>query len=125
MFKFKGFGGPNVKLMSDQVILALTTCPDEASAQAVAAALVQERLATCVNRIGGVHSTYFWDARLQDESEILLIIKTTTGRLDELRTRLSDLHPYELPELVAIAVAGGNERYLEWVRMGVRRKDEE
>jgi periplasmic divalent cation tolerance protein len=111
--------------MSDQVILALTTCPDEASAQALAATLVQERLATCVNRIGGVRSTYFWDARLQDEAEILLIIKTTAGRLDELRTRLSALHPYELPELLAIDVAGGNERYLDWVRMGVRRKGEE
>lgn len=111
--------------MSDQVILALTTCPDEASAQALAAALVQERLATCVNRIGGVHSTYIWDARLQDEAEILLIIKTTAGRLDELRSRFSDLHPYELPELLAIDVAGGNERYLDWVRMGVQRKGEE
>jgi periplasmic divalent cation tolerance protein len=111
--------------MSDQVILALTTCPDEASAQALAAALVQERLATCVNRISGVRSTYFWDARLQDEAEILLIIKTTAGRLDDLRTRLTALHPYELPELLAIDVAGGNERYLDWVRMGVRRKGEE
>ena len=109
--------------MSDQVILALTSCP-EASAQAIASALVQERLATCVNRIGGVRSTYFWDARLQDEAEILLIIKTTAGRLDELRERLSALHPYELPELLAIEVAGGNERYLDWVRMGVKRKGE-
>jgi periplasmic divalent cation tolerance protein len=111
--------------MSEQVILALTTCPDEASAQELATALVQERLATCVNRIGGVRSTYFWDTRLQDEAEILLIIKTTAGRLDELRTRLSALHPYELPELLAIDVVGGNERYLDWVRMGVRDKGEQ
>lgn len=110
--------------MTDQVILALTSCPDEATAQAIASTLVRERLATCVNRIGGVRSTYFWDARLQDEAEILLIIKTTAGRLDGLRERLSALHPYELPELLAIAVAGGNERYLDWVRMGVRRKGE-
>ncbi len=110
--------------MSDQVILALTTCPDEASAQSIAAALVQERLATCVNRIAGMRSTYFWDARLQDEAEILLIIKTTAGRLDELQARLSALHPYELPELLSIAVAGGNERYLDWVRKGVTKQDE-
>ncbi len=110
--------------MSDQVILALTSCPDEACARAVATALVQERLATCVNRIGGVRSTYFWDARLQDEAEILLIIKTTAGRLADLQARLGALHPYELPELIAIAVAGGNERYLDWVRMGVQRKGE-
>jgi periplasmic divalent cation tolerance protein len=110
--------------MTDQVILALTTCPDEASAQAVATALVQERLAACVNRVGGLRSTYIWDARLQDEAEILLIIKTTAARLDPLQARLKSLHPYELPELLAIAVAGGNERYLEWVRMGVTKQDE-
>jgi periplasmic divalent cation tolerance protein len=110
--------------MSDQVILALTTCPDEASAQAVATALVQERLAACVNRVGGLRSTYIWDARLQDQAEILLIIKTTAARLDELQARLKSLHPYELPELLAIAVAGGNERYLDWVRMGVAGKGE-
>ena len=105
--------------MSDQVILALTSCPDEASAQAVATALVQERLAACVNRVGGLRSTYIWDTRLQDQAEILLIIKTTAARLDELQARLKSLHPYELPELLAIAVTGGNERYLDWVRMGV------
>lgn len=110
--------------MTDQVILALTTCPDEASAQAVATALVQERLATCVNRVGGLRSTYLWDARLQDEAEILLLIKTTAARLAELQARLKSLHPYELPELLAIAVAGGNERYLDWVRTGVTNKSE-
>ena len=110
--------------MTDQVILALTTCPDEVSAQAIASALVQERLAACVNRIAGLRSTYFWDTRLQDESEILLIMKTTTGRLGELQARLNALHPYELPELLTIAVAGGNERYLDWVRMGVTKQEE-
>jgi periplasmic divalent cation tolerance protein len=110
--------------MSDQVILALTTCPDEASARVIATALVQERLATCVNRVGGLRSTYIWDGRLQDEAEILLIMKTTAARLDQLQARLQSLHPYQLPELLAIAVAGGNERYLDWVRMGVRNKGE-
>jgi periplasmic divalent cation tolerance protein len=110
--------------MSDQVILAFTTCPDEASAQQIAALLVQERLATCVNRVGGLRSTYIWDARLQDEAEILLIIKTTAARLGQIQERLNTLHPYELPELVGVAVAGGNERYLDWVRMGVAGKGE-
>jgi periplasmic divalent cation tolerance protein len=110
--------------MTDQVILALSTCPDEGSAQEIATALVQERLATCVNRVGGLRSTYIWDARLQDEAEILLIIKTTAARLEAIQARLEALHPYELPELLAITVAGGNERYLEWVRMGVAGKGE-
>ncbi|MGH8186389.1 MAG: divalent-cation tolerance protein CutA, partial [Steroidobacteraceae bacterium] len=72
----------------------------------------------------GLRSTYFWDGRLQDESEILLMIKTTAGRLGELGVRLKSLHPYELPELLTIPVAGGNEAYLEWVRQGVTNKSE-
>jgi periplasmic divalent cation tolerance protein len=107
--------------VTDQVLLAFSTCPDEDSARRIAAALVQERLAACVNRVSSLKSTYFWDAHLQDEPEILLIIKTTAGRLAALEARLKELHPYELPELVAIPVGGGNERYLQWVRMGVEK----
>lgn len=106
--------------MTDSVIVALSTCPDEASAANIAAALVQEGLATCVNRIAGLSSTYVWDGRLHDEAEILLIMKTTAERLSDLEARLKDLHPYELPELLALPVTGGNERYLDWVRSGVR-----
>lgn len=107
------------KSVTDQVIVAFSTCPDEATAQRLAQALVSERLATCVNRVGGVTSTYFWDGRLQDDSEILLIIKTTAARQAELQARLKALHPYELPELVFLPVTGGNEPYLQWVRDGV------
>lgn len=107
--------------MTEQVIVALSTCPDEAVARRIAEALVSERLATCVNRLSGVASTYFWDGRLQDDAEILLIIKTTAARQAELEARLTALHPYELPELVVLPVAGGNERYLQWVRTGVSR----
>jgi periplasmic divalent cation tolerance protein len=108
--------------MTDSVILALSTCPDEPTAAGIAATLVNEGLATCVNRIGGLHSTYLWDGRLHDEPEILLIMKTTAQRLPDLEARLKDLHPYELPELVALPVTGGNERYLDWVRLGVRHQ---
>jgi periplasmic divalent cation tolerance protein len=105
-------------------MLALATCPDEASAAGIAQALLSEGLAACVNRLPGVHSTYFWDGRLQDDAEILLIIKTTDERLPALAERLTALHPYEVPELVAVPVVGGNERYLDWVRMGVGKKGE-
>jgi periplasmic divalent cation tolerance protein len=110
--------------MSAQVILALSTCPDEGTAQRISEALVGERLATCVNRLPGVQSCYFWEGRLRDDAEILLIIKTTVGRLPALEARLKALHPYELPELVAIPVAGGNEHYLDWVRSGVETQGE-
>lgn len=109
--------------MTEQVILAFSTCPDEASAALLARTLVEERLATCVNRVGGLRSVYIWEGRLQDDAESLLIIKTTADRLAALQSRLAALHPYELPELIAIPVVGGNERYLEWVRVGVANKD--
>lgn len=108
--------------MSDQVILALSTCPDEASARALAVTLVEERWATCVNRVSGLRSVYFWEGRLQDDAEILLMIKTTAARLAGLTERLRSLHPYDLPELIAIPVMAGNEDYLEWVRQGVENK---
>jgi periplasmic divalent cation tolerance protein len=109
--------------MTTQVILAFSTCPDEASARRVAEALVIEKLATCVNRVANVRSSYIWDGRLQDDSEILLIMKTTAGRLAALRQRLAELHPYQLPELVATHVVDGNEPYLEWIRRGVDAED--
>jgi periplasmic divalent cation tolerance protein len=110
--------------MPDPVVVALSTCPDEKTAREIAERLVTERLAACVNRVGGAKSTYFWDGGLQDDEEILLIIKTTQDRLPALRDRIKALHPYELPELIALGVAGGNEGYLDWVRQGVAAKGE-
>lgn len=107
----------------DPVILAWTSCPDDASASSIATALVSQRLATCVNRIGGVNSTYFWNGELQEDAEVLLIMKTTAARLPALQARLLALHPYQLPELLVLEVAGGNESYLDWVRRGVVMPD--
>lgn len=106
----------------DSPLIALSTCPDETTAAEIARVLVSEGLAACVNRVPGVRSTYFWDGRLQDDAEVLLIVKTTAERLSELTARLTALHPYEVPELVAMAVQAGNERYLDWVRMSVQGK---
>lgn len=110
--------------MTDQVILALSSCPDDAAAQRIAQTLVTEGLAACVSRVSGLQSTYVWDGQLHEDAEALLLIKTTSGRLAELEARLKAIHPYELPELIAIAVTGGNERYLDWVRWGVANKDQ-
>jgi periplasmic divalent cation tolerance protein len=106
--------------MSTQVIVAFSTVPDEATGQRIAKCLVTEGLAACVNRLPNVRSSYIWEGRLQDDAEILLIIKTTAERLAAMRQRLIELHPYDLPELVAIGVVGGNEPYMEWIRQGVR-----
>ncbi len=115
---------PADKPMTDQVIVGLTICPDETTARQIAEILVKERLATCINRIAGVQSSYVWDGQLQNGTETLLVIKTTAGRAFELEARLKALHPYELPEWLVMPVASGNEAYLTWVRQGVARKEE-
>ena len=97
------------------VLLCLTTCPDEASARAIADALVEERLAACVNRLPGVQSTYRWKGEVCREPEQLLLIKTTAERLDAMKSRLLALHPYELPELIVVEAASGHAAYLDWV----------
>lgn len=113
---------PETARQAVPVVVAMCTCPDEATAGSIAAALVNEGLATCINRISGLRSTYLWDGRLHDDQEILLLMKTTAPRLAAIEARLRQLHPYELPELLAIPAAGGNERYLDWVRQGVLHK---
>ncbi len=112
---------PQAKHMTEKVILAFSSCPNATVAQQLAEAVVTEKLATCVNRVTGISSTYLWDGRLQDDSEVLLIMKTVESRLAALTARVIELHPYELPEVVAVEASGGNEEYLQWVRMGVTR----
>lgn len=96
-------------------LLCLSTCPDAETAARIARTLVEERLAACVNRIPGVASTYRWQGKIHDDAEVLLVIKTTRERLDDLRQRLAEMHPYEVPELVAFDIAGGLPAYLEWL----------
>src|SRR5512143_2998223 len=96
-------------------ILVLCTCPDEAAADRIATALVEERLAACVSRVPGVASTYRWKGEVHRDSECLLLIKTTIERFDALRERIVALHPYELPEVIAVDVARGLPPYLDWI----------
>lgn len=77
------------------------------------------RLAACVNRISGVTSWFRWHDRLDEAGESLLLIKTTAERLEALTDRIRELHPYELPEIVAVPVLGGFESYLDWIRESV------
>jgi periplasmic divalent cation tolerance protein len=96
-------------------IIALCTCPDAQTSQRIATVLVEERLAACVNRLPGMISTYRWQGLLHREEEQLLIIKTTRERFDALRERILALHPYELPEVVAIDIAAAHAPYLAWI----------
>ena len=96
-------------------LLCLSACPDAETAARIARALVEERLAACVNRVGGIQSTYRWHDRIHEDAEVLLIIKTTRERFDALQTRLVQLHPYKLPELVAVEITDGLPAYLAWL----------
>jgi periplasmic divalent cation tolerance protein len=98
------------------ILLCLCTCHDAESATKLAETLVGERLAACVNRLPGVLSTYRWQGEVNTDSEELLLIKTTADRFETLKARLLELHPYELPELIALPIERGHAAYLDWVR---------
>jgi periplasmic divalent cation tolerance protein len=100
--------------MSDLMIV-LTTMPDDARADELARTLVDERLAACVNVHGPMMSTYRWKGTVERDAERQLVIKTTRARLPALEERLRTLHPYELPELIVLGPEGGSEAYLRWV----------
>ena len=102
------------------IILVLTTMPDDDRAEAVARALVDERLAACVNVHGPMRSTYRWKGQIETEPERQIVIKTTRGQLQALEQRLHVLHPYELPELIVMAADGGSAPYVAWVASETR-----
>ncbi|MHB8814153.1 MAG: divalent-cation tolerance protein CutA [Steroidobacteraceae bacterium] len=101
-------------------IVVLTTCPDEPAAARIARELVESGLAACATRVGPVHSTYRWQGAIQDEPEVLLVIKTVSTRYSELEMRLKSLHPYEVPEIIAVPVTAGSADYLSWLGGAVR-----
>jgi periplasmic divalent cation tolerance protein len=98
-----------------QVVLVLTTLPIDADGGAFARALVDERLAACVNVLPAMTSIYRWKGQVEQDREQQVIIKTTRDRLAVLEARVRELHSYELPEFLVIAASGGAEAYLTWV----------
>lgn len=109
--------------MATDVLVVLCTLPPGEAAAGIARAIVEERLAACVNIVPGLRSIYAWDGAMQDDEEQLAILKTTTDRFEDLRTRLLQLHPYSVPEIVAMPVTDGHLAYLGWVRDSVRPKE--
>ena len=93
----------------------LTTAPNTEVGGAIARTLVEERLAACVNVIPGVRSIYRWEGEVQDDPEVVLIIKTRADRCEALAARIKDLHPYDLPEVLVLPAVGGSAPYLAWI----------
>ncbi len=98
-----------------KTLLVHCTCPGLDQAERIARALVEERLAACVGLLPGLRSVYRWQGAIESADEALLLIKTAADRLDALQARLRALHPYELPEIVAVEIAAGLPPYLDWI----------
>jgi periplasmic divalent cation tolerance protein len=102
--------------METGCVIVLTTVASTADARELASILVTERLAACVNVLPEMDSIYRWEGIVESERERQLVIKTTADKTEPLKVRLHQLHEYQLPELLVIPIAGGGERYLEWLR---------
>jgi periplasmic divalent cation tolerance protein len=101
-------------------IVVLSTCANETDANRVASALVESRVAACVSVVPGLRSHYRWKNVPEVSEEVLLVIKTTRELFDPLRVELEKIHPYEVPEILALPVVEGAENYLNWIDASVR-----
>jgi periplasmic divalent cation tolerance protein len=101
--------------MTNDPQIVLCTVPDETTAQRIASALVAEHLAACVNIVPGITSVYRWKGAIETDMELLLIIKTTAAVYSRLQDRIRALHPYELPEIIAVSLDQGLPDYLAWI----------
>jgi periplasmic divalent cation tolerance protein len=100
--------------------VVLITVPDRATGEKLAAALVGERLAACVNQVPGLLSTYWWQGKMEQEPEELLLAKTRAELVERLAARVRELHPYTVPEIIALPILAGSAPYLEWITAETR-----
>jgi periplasmic divalent cation tolerance protein len=101
-------------------MLVFTTLPSAEAAAELAKAVVGEKLAACANLLPAVRSIYRWQGRVQDESEVLVLFKTRQEHFERLKARLLELHPYEIPEVLAVPVEQGYQAYLDWLGQETR-----
>ncbi|MGR8948264.1 MAG: divalent-cation tolerance protein CutA [Gammaproteobacteria bacterium] len=97
-------------------LIVLCSCPNHESAEQIASALVEQRLAACVNIIPGVQSVYRWEGNIAKDEELLLVVKTAVDSYDDLQASIVDMHPYELPEVIAVSIERGLSGYLQWIQ---------
>jgi periplasmic divalent cation tolerance protein len=100
---------------ASETLMVFTNLPDRASALELARALVDTRLAACVNVLGEMSSVYRWKGEIANESEVAVLIKTRAAAYGALEAKIKKLHPYKIPEIVAVPVADGLPAYLAWV----------
>ena len=100
--------------MTDYIVVYVTAPQDEAVD--LAKTLVEERLVACVNLVPGLRSIYWWRGKVEDEPEVLCIMKTRSNLFESLRDRVRELHSYEVEEIIALPILAGNPPYLDWIR---------
>ena len=105
---------------SSQYQLVLCTCPDEETAINIAENIVAQRLAACVNVLPAVYSVYHWQDNVESAKENMIIIKTTQEKYASLETVITSLHPYEVPEIIAININSGLPEYLKWIENSIK-----
>ncbi|MBI3772506.1 MAG: divalent-cation tolerance protein CutA [Gammaproteobacteria bacterium] len=108
--------------MNPEYCTVLCTCPDEACAHRVADHLVSNQLAACVNIVPGLTSVYVWKGQTEHSAELLLIIKTRSELFTRLETAIRELHPYELPEIIAVPITLGSAAYLDWIAQSTQAR---
>ncbi|KAH7679725.1 periplasmic divalent cation tolerance protein [Dioscorea alata] len=101
-------------------IVVYVTVPNKEAGKKLSESIIKERLAACVNRVPGIESVYWWDGKVQSDAEELLIIKTRESLLNALTEHVKANHEYDLPEVIALPIKGGNEKYLEWIKNSTR-----
>ena len=101
--------------MADEILLAISTFPDETTAARVARELVTKKLVACANIGAPVQSIYRWQGTIEDAPETMVFFKTTAARFEEFQSTLRSLHPYDVPEIVAVRLNDGLPDYLRWV----------
>ncbi|XP_008795180.1 protein CutA 1, chloroplastic-like [Phoenix dactylifera] len=101
-------------------IVVYVTVPNKQAGKKLAESIIKEQLAACVNRVPGIESVYWWDGKVQIDSEELLIIKTRESLLNALTDHVKANHEYEVPEVIALPITGGNLKYLEWIKNSTR-----
>ena len=101
--------------MKDDYRLVLSTFPSADEARQIGTQLVEMQAAACVNVIPSIESIYRWDGEVRNTTEVLALIKTTVNNLPELRSRIDELHPYDVPEIIAVPISDGAPAYLSWI----------
>ncbi|WOL12469.1 protein CutA 1, chloroplastic-like isoform X1 [Canna indica] len=101
-------------------IVVYVTVPNKEAGKKLAESIITEKLAACVNRVPGIESVYWWDGKVQTDSEELLIIKTRESLLTALTEHVKSNHEYDVPEVIALPISGGHLKYLEWIKNSTR-----